>query len=178
MKERARERTPLADGNYFRREGEERERSREREEGSEREEEVKMKKEKRMREREFTRERGKSNRERVVLATEAISVARRPEERENDSGREREKKRVIKREKGEGERRTPLARAKWGGEARASPPDPPRDGVLFCCEREIFAEEERKKKKKKREKTGREGENFSSRTEILHRERDGGRERE
>ena len=65
------------------REGEERVRSREREEGSEREEEMKTKKEKRMRERGREREEGSEEDfpPPASLATEAISVARRREER-------------------------------------------------------------------------------------------------
>ena len=62
---------------------------------------------------------------------------------------------------GEGERRTPLvteiisvargiARAKGRGEVRASPPDSPRDGILFRRERETFAEEERNRRKRRR----------------------------
>ena len=104
----------------------------------------------------------------VLLATEGIFVARKPEEREKDVGRERE--REIKREK-EGRRgreensscygnnfcrKRDRARActraqeKGRGEACASPPDSPRDGILFRCERETFAEEERKQIKRRR----------------------------
>ena len=60
-----------------------------------------------------------SERERggVLLATEAISVARRPEEREKDSGREKRRREC-------GER-----------EGRNFPPASPRDGISVARER-------------------------------------------
>ena len=66
-------------------------------------------------------------------------MARRPEEREKDSGREREreKKREIKREK-EGGR---------GREENSS-----HEGILFRCKRDICGGREKAKKKRVREK--------------------------
>ena len=43
-----------------------------------------------------------------------------------------------------------LVKEKGRGEARASPPDSPHDGILFHGERETFAEAERKQRIRKR----------------------------
>ena len=85
-------------------------------------------------------------RDRTPLATEIISVAREGEERERERRKERERGELLSRPR------------KGRGEARASPPDSPCDGILFRRQRETFAEEERKKKKKKRGEKAKEGE--------------------
>ena len=69
---------------------------------------------------------------------EMASEREREREREIEGERRRERKGRERKKEGEGERRTPLAHVKGRGEARTSPPNSPRNGILFHRERETI----------------------------------------